>query len=78
MKIELLESVVVRGHAGAKVGDVLEVLPNLGAELIGMNLGRAVETSEAVPEAIQSREPVIESRDPETPPAPPSKPRRAR
>ncbi len=72
MRIKLLSSVVVRGHVGAKVGDVIDAEPSLAGELLGLGLGEMVG-AEVVP--IQNRTPVIENRDPiaETQPDKPSK-----
>ena len=72
MKIKLKQSVVVRGHPGVKAGDEIEAAPQLSSELLGLGL------AEIAAETIQTREPVIENRDPGTQPVQPSKPRRSK
>ncbi len=70
MKIKLTERVIVSGHAGAQPGDVLEVSPSCASTLIQM--GKAVEFAEpakSAPEVVQTREPVVENRDPVAAPA---------
>jgi hypothetical protein len=57
MQIRIKEPCVVGGYTNVNVGDILEVLPHIGQILIGM--GRAIEVNE-----VQTREPVIENRDP--------------
>ena len=65
MQIRIKRSVVVQGHPGVSVGDVVEVNAVTAAELIGIQA--AVEhTGEPVKvEPVQAREPEIEHRDPE-------------
>jgi hypothetical protein len=67
MKIKLLKPVVVKGHLGASVGDILEVPPNIFQTLQGVDAAVEVE-GVATPKdhsIIETREPVPETRDPE-------------
>jgi len=79
MKIILLKPMAVAGHPNAHVGDVLEVPANTFQTLEGLGGARLADASDGVtgaPEVIETREPEIESRDPqpaETPPGKPSK-----
>lgn len=66
MKIILLKPMAVAGHPNAHVGDVLEVTANTFQILEGLGGARLVGDGAAVaPEVIETREPEIESRDPQ-------------
>ncbi len=72
MKVKILVACVVPGE-DVKAGDVVDVPEPIAQRLIGM--GRAVEFTEParvpLPETIQTREPAVEMRDPETQPQKP-------
>lgn len=59
MKIKLIKPVIVRNNPGVQSGEVFEPAQDVAGELIGM--GAAIPWVE---EVIQTREPVIEHRDP--------------
>ena len=71
MKLKLTKPVVVKGFPGIAVGDVIEVSERFASELLAEGIAAPVET-------IQNRDPIIENRDPETQPSPPSKRTRAK
>lgn len=58
MKIRLLKPITVLDHPGVKVGDVFDIHAERGEILV------RIGDAEAVSEKIQTREPVIENRDP--------------
>lgn len=60
MRIKLLTGAVVKGHPGVVVGQVFECNDAAARELLSMRIAELVETVEPV----QTREPVIENRDP--------------
>jgi hypothetical protein len=68
MKIILIKSVIIKGHQGTSVGDVLEVDNRVANDLIVE--GNAREYVAPAPETIQTREPEVLNRDitPETQP----------
>ena len=68
MKLRITKPVIIRGFQDTKVGDEIEVQPDQAGELLGMGIC----------ETIQTREPVIENRDPETQPVQSSRQRRAK
>lgn len=61
MKIKLLRATVIRGHDGAKVGDIIEVRDDVGFGLVITK--RAVEVRDEPP-VLQTRDPIVEHRDP--------------
>jgi hypothetical protein len=61
MKVRIVQSAVIRGFPGVKVGDVIEMTDPQAAEVVGMQLG--VEFKGDSP-AVETREPEVEHRDP--------------
>ena len=74
MRVQIIQSVVVQGHPGVRVGDVIEVTPHVGGNLIASGIAREVVQAAA----IEVREPLIENRDPEMQLEQPARPRRAK
>jgi hypothetical protein len=60
MKLKLIKPVVINGHPGVAVGDVFECVKNPHLLIAD---GYVVEVKESK-EEIQTREPVVENRDP--------------
>lgn len=63
MTIKLLKPVIVRDNPGVQVGDVFEPSKDVASELIGMGLAEPCEVV-VKREEIQTREPIVEHRDP--------------
>ncbi len=68
MKIRLLLPVMIKGHPEAKVGHVIEIPSGEAGALLGMKAAEEVleENLPPVPPLVETRDPVIEHRDPET------------
>lgn len=78
MKIKLLKPMAVKGHPHASVGDILEVDSNTFQILEALG-GAVVSDEKTMPvQVVETREPVVESRDPGMQPDKSSKRSRAK
>jgi len=73
MKIRLLKDVPVTDHPGVKVGDVFDIATERGEILVRVGQAELVVAKAA---AIQTRDPISESRDPVIQPAVRKQPRK--
>ncbi len=73
MRIKLKASIVVAGFSNKQQGDVFDVPGHLGWHLVANRWAEEVAVPQAPPEAIQTREPQVENRDPQLA-APPQMP----
>ena len=66
MMIRLTQSTVVKGCPGVIVGDVINVPDNVARDLIAFGVGVEFKPeAKTEPAVIETREPAVETRDPE-------------
>ena len=64
MKVKLIKNVIVKGHAGIKKGDVIDLLPGFASTLVIEGCAEFYEETKYEPTRIETREPVIQNREP--------------